>query len=312
MLSHTFSSSSTFELLSRKDTLAVIPLVKNCEPFEAGVIPAGLEEASSQQMNEVWTVSDSVSRGKTGKCYWSKTSDLICVAYWLSKDDCGNIEDSTQRGYEAMLALLEKEGFIYPFRFWNYLPGINVGQGDEELYKKFCTGRLNAFEKSGLTPDNFPSASALGHHTEGAVFYVFASAIKPLHFNNHHQVNAYEYPRQYGISSPSFARATALTLQRAPYLFISGTASIIGHETVEAGNLERQLEVTLNNIEHLMANANPDNCSLSTFKVYVRYPEHIQRTKDWLMQRYPHVGAVFTLADICRSDLLVEIECFCR
>ncbi|NMH60670.1 dioxygenase [Alteromonas ponticola] len=312
MLSHSFSPSPAIELLSRKDVLAVIPLVKNCEPFEAGLIPAGIEEANAQEINEVWTVTEEVSRGKTGECNWSKTSELMCLAIWLSKNDCTTIEAATKNAYAAMLSVLMEAGYPHPFRFWNYLPGINAGQGDEELYKKFCTGRLQAFEHLGYTPDTFPSASALGHHTEGAVFYVFASATKPVHFNNQNQVNAYEYPRQYGISSPSFARATALTLQQSPYLFISGTASIIGHKTVEAGNLERQLHVTMTNIEHLLEHANPDNRTLSTFKVYVRHPHHVQRTKDWLEQRYPGVDAVYTLADICRSDLLVEIECFCR
>ncbi len=312
MLTHSFSSTPVADLLARKDTLAVIPLVKNCEPFETGIIPTGIEDAYCQTMNEVWSVSADVSRGKTGRCYWSKTSDLICIAYWLTKDECVQIEATTKKAYESMLTLLADQGFPHPFRFWNYLPGINVGQGDEELYKKFCTGRLQAFEKLDITPDAFPSASALGHHTDGAVFYVFASAVKPEHFKNENQVNAYDYPRQYGISSPSFARATAITLQRSPLLFISGTASIIGHKTVEAGNLERQLEVTMSNIEHLLMNANPENKTLSTFKVYVRHPHHVERTKDWLAHHYPDVDAVFTIADICRSDLLVEIECFCH
>lgn len=312
MLNHSFSSAPAAELLSRDDTLAVIPLVKQCEPFEAGLIPSGIEEAGADSINEVWTVTDPVTRGRTEQCYWSKTSEVICVARWLSKDDCKQIERSTRQAYDALLAELEAQGYPYPFRFWNYLPAINNGDGDDELYKKFCTGRLNAFETAGIQPDAFPSASALGHHSDGAVFYVFASAIKPRHFKNEKQVNAYEYPRQYGISSPSFARATALTLGQSHYLFISGTASIVGHKTVEAGDLERQLDVTSQNIEYLLATANPEQLTLTTFKVYVRHAQHVGRTRDWLSQRYPHVDAVFTIADICRRDLLVEIECFCH
>mgnify|MGYP001423823467 CR=1 FL=1 len=312
MLSHTFTTSPATELLKRDDTLAIIPLVSQCEPFEVGLIPSGIEEAADAQMCEVWSVTGGVTRGQTGQSFWSKSADVICVAYWLSKDDCQQIEAKTQQGYASMLNVLKKQGFPYPFRFWNYLPGINVGDGDKEVYKKFCTGRLKAFEEAGIQPDAFPSASALGHHSDGAVFYVFASAVKPRHFKNNKQVNAYEYPRQYGISSPSFARATTLRLKQAPYLFISGTASIIGHQTVELGNLERQLEVTLSNIQHLLATANPDNRQLSTFKVYVRHAEHVPRTRQWLSQRYPEVEAVYTIADICRKDLLVEIECFCQ
>lgn len=311
MLTHSFSSFSPAVLLANETTLAVVPFIKKCQPSEQGVIYSGIEEVSTQKISEVWSVNERVTRGKTGKNYWSKTSELICISYWLSKEDCKQLEESTYKAYLSLFSVLKEHGFIYPFRFWNYLPNINKGKKDEETYKRFCTGRLKAFEALEIKPECFPAASALGHMSEGAVVYLFASASKPNNFNNNKQVNAYDYPRQYGISSPSFARATALNLAGSKYLFISGTASIVGHKTVETDNLERQLEVTASNIQHLLATANPDNRVLSTFKVYVRHLHHIQQTKDWLNEYYPQVKAVITIADICRRDLLVEIECFC-
>lgn len=312
MLKQQFISTSVKESLADDSTLAFIPLVKQCEPFEAGMIATGLEGTTPVPMNEQWTVLPSTVRGQTGKTYWSKNSDIICVAQWLSKDDCENIEQGTQEAYESILRVMTEHGFSHPFRFWNYLPSINEGAGDDELYKKFCTGRLSAFENAGLTPENFPAASALGHHSDGAVIYMFASNQVPQHFKNNNQVNAYEYPRQYGISSPSFARATALCINNEDYLFISGTASIIGHQTLGVDNLEKQLEVTQSNIEHLLATANPKQLSLSTFKVYVRHPDDVAFTQRWLKAKYPNVEMLFTIADICRKELLVEIECFCR
>lgn len=311
MLKQQFISTPVKEVLANNNTLAVIPLAKQCEPFEAGMITTGLEGAAAPAASEVWTVSQPTERGQTGNTYWSKTSELICLAHWLSKDECENIEFSTQKAYESLLSVMTEQGFAYPFRFWNYLPAINEGTGDDELYKKFCTGRLKAFENAGLKPAGFPAASALGHHSDGAVVYLFASNQIPQHFKNKKQVNAYEYPRQYGISSPSFARATALTLNDINYLFISGTASITGHQTLGENDLEKQLEVTQSNIEHLLTNANPENLSLSTFKVYVRHPADVAFTRSWLEERYPGVEMLFTIADICRKELLVEIECFC-
>lgn len=311
MLKQQFVSPPVKEVLANNNTLAVIPLAKQCEPFAAGMITTGLEGIATPAPSEVWTVSQPTERGQTGNTYWSKTSELICLAHWLSKDECDNIEHYTQKAYESVLSVMTEQGFTYPFRFWNYLPAINEGTGDDELYKKFCTGRLKAFENAGLSPANFPAASALGHHSDGAVVYLFASNQTPQHFKNTKQVNAYEYPRQYGISSPSFARATALTLSNVNYLFISGTASITGHQTLGENDLEKQLEVTQSNIEHLLTNANPENLSLSTFKVYVRYPADLAFTRSWLEARYPRVEMLFTIADICRKELLVEIECFC-
>lgn len=312
MLTQSFSNVPVEELLARDDTLIVVPLTSKCEPTESGIIESGIEGLGTEQLSEVWSVAGKVTRGQTGDNYWSKSDDLICVAQWLSEEQCTNIEESVYNAYMSIFSVLKEHNFLQPFRFWNYLPNINTGAGDEEIYKRFCTGRLNAFEALDIAPENFPSASALGHHTEGAVIYVFASAAEPMHLRNDKQVNAYDYPRQYGISSPSFTRATALNLVDTPFLFISGTASIIGHKSVEVGNLERQLEVTSDNIEHLLKTANPYNRELKTFKVYLRHPHHLEQTRAWLKKRYPHVEAVITLADICRIDLLVEIECFCQ
>jgi len=312
MLSHRFSNSPLAKIALEENTLAVIPLAKACEASDLGVINAGIEHAGLQQINEIWSVKDKVTRGISKQSQWSKTSEIICVSRWLSEEDCRDIEKSTYEAYVSIFSVLNDHGFMHPFRFWNYLPDINTGMGDAETYKRFCTGRLRAFTSLRIEPSYFPSASALGHHSRGAVIYVFASANKASHFTNNKQINAYDYPRQYGISSPSFARATALHLGDVPYLFISGTASITGHKSVEANNFERQLEVTANNIEHLLATANPDNRTLSTFKVYLRYPHHFQQAQNWLNGRYPNVTALITVADICRLELLVEIECFCQ
>ncbi|MBO1256747.1 hypothetical protein J3L16_13725 [Alteromonas sp. 5E99-2] len=312
MLNHNFSPLSSDELLNTPYTLAVMPFSSHCAPSTLGLIYSGLEQANLPQVNELWTVEQEVTRGVSGRNHWSKNESIICVAYWLTEDECNDIENSTYQAYTSVLSEIKSQGFPHAFRFWNYLPSINNGSGDAEIYKKFCSGRLRAFEQLNIESTDFPAASALGHHGKGAVVYVFASSQIPLHFNNNKQVNAFEYPRQYGISSPSFARATHINLGSSSHLFISGTASIIGHKTVEQDNISGQLDVTAANIEHLLVHANPDKKALSTFKIYVRHQDHVEFVSTWIKQHYPEVKSVITLADICRSDLLVEIECVCQ
>ncbi|MGS2718087.1 chorismate transformation enzyme, FkbO/Hyg5 family [Eionea flava] len=316
MLIQNFCSSPPAQLLSSKGVLAVMPLTKHCEPSTVGLIESGVCSVGSQQQSEVWLVEGEVTRGvvsgELGVNHWSKAEGVICVAHWLSEAQCSDLEVSVCNAYLSIFSVLEEHQLCHPFRFWNYLPNINAGVGDEETYKRFCTGRLRAFNALGIKSEGFPSASALGHHSQGAVIYAFASAAKPVNLNNNKQVDAYNYPRQYGITSPSFTRATSLELFGESYLFISGTASIVGHETVEVGSLERQLEVTLSNIKHILETANPKKKKLSTFKVYLRHAEDLLQTSAWLTLHYPYVDTIITLADICRSDLLVEIECFCK
>lgn len=313
MLNNTFSSESITQLLADPSTLCVLPLSGQCQASQLGVIETGLTGFSAIPIQEVWQVNgQTVERGLCGAVHWAKVSDLVCVSRWLDSDASSSLESIVELAYQELLDFLQSEGFPHLVRCWNYLPGINVGEQDAEVYKRFCTGRLSAFQLSGMGVDVFPSASALGHHAQGGVIFAFASKVKPQHFANTRQVNAYEYPREYGLSSPSFARATSITIANQHYLFISGTASIIGHQTMAPGDLAKQLTTTIANIEHLLQTSNPHGAELRTMKVYLRHQEHFQLTEEWLRSRYPSVLIILALADICRMNLLVEIECFCQ
>ena len=312
MLKNVFSKEPAENLLAVPSTLCVLPLSGTCEISAAGLIGSGMT-GFEPPVNEVWSVEGQhVERGETEHVFWSKTPDIICAALTLDLDVASPIEAIVDDAYTRLVTLMVKQGYPCPMRFWNYLPEINRGEGDNEIYKRFCTGRLNAFKALNIYPDQFPAASALGHHAKGAVIFAFAGKAPVANFNNNQQVNAYEYPRCYGLSSPSFARASAVTLASHNYLFVSGTASIIGHETVAQGDLPAQLEITISNIEYLLEYSNPSKASLQTMKVYLRHREHFNEAKSWLSNRFPDTPIIYTHADVCRENLLVEIECFCR
>lgn len=311
MLKQYFSSEPPSALLNQPQILMVMPFNGRCESAQIGVIQSGLTLLDELSVSEVWAVDDSISQGESNGNQWRKTDDIIFISHWLTEEECQSIESSSYDAYTAILSMASAQGYDEPLRFWNYLPGINCGEGDEELYKRFCTGRLKAFRHSGLLDSDFPAASALGHHTKGASIYLLAGKKQAQHFANDNQVNPYHYPREYGVSSPSFARATAVDIANAAYVFISGTASIVGHKTVAQNDLLKQLVITCDNIEHLLLTANPQSLPLSALKVYLRHKSDAHIARQWLSKRYPDIQCVYTLADICRSDLLVEIEAFC-
>jgi enamine deaminase RidA (YjgF/YER057c/UK114 family) len=102
-------------------------------------------------------------------------------------------------------------------------------------------------------------------------------------------------------------------------LFISGTASIVGHRTVHAGDVAAQTRETLVNIEALLDEANrvsgTSRFGLESlaYKVYVRNSADLPLIQSQLhsaLGRNPQV--VYLQADICRQDLLVEIEAIGR
>lgn len=306
MIDQYYSAEAAEQLLKNPGTLAVISLDSPCtKPHIPGLIPIGLDSLCEYR-SEVISCSGSIVRGHDGGCLWSASDEVMCIATWIPPEACGSLASSTEAAYLTLLETLQRNGYPHPFRFWNFIPEINNGTGDEEPYRQFCSGRLRAFERFHYADIQFPAASALGHHREGAVIYALASREPGTHYENPKQQQAYCYPRQYGPSSPSFSRATQVN--PGAHVFISGTASILGHETQAINNFASQLSTTLKNIDclrdHISANAGP----LEAIRVYLRHRENYEECKQRLNKQFQGYDILYTEADICRANLLVEIE----
>jgi enamine deaminase RidA (YjgF/YER057c/UK114 family) len=144
--------------------------------------------------------------------------------------------------------------------------------------------------------------------------YFIASRTPAIQVENPRQVPAYEYPPVHGPRSPSFARATVAEWNDSAMIFISGTASVVGHETKHHGDLQGQIEETLRNLEaivHCAASrigrpASIDDLTIA--KTYVRRPEDYDTIAGAMTAAMPRAQHLFLEADICRRDLLLEIE----
>lgn len=319
MLRHQFSEHAVADLLSQNDTLCVVSFDGNCQQSnEIGLINTGLctidkaLNTQNKQVHEVWKTTKTVTRGVDGQCQWNKTDDILCSAIYLDPDI--DIETATKLAYNTLLTHVKKMGYPYPFRFWNYIQNINDGKGDEERYKLFCSGRLASFEQHGIHQTKFPAASALGSHSNGTVVYVFSAKHEGEHFRNNKQIDAFEYPRQYGRSSPSFSRATSIDIDQTSLYLVSGTASIIGHQTIASDDISEQLSVTVANLKHLLSKpiAGDQHLVPIASKVYIRHTKDADVIKSFLQKNMPQHNYLFTIADVCRDDLLVEIECHCE
>lgn len=313
MLINSYSCESAEQLSTESQNLAVIgfdcPITRQSENH----IPSGLGRTDASDFaHELWKIKgEPVISGISGLCKWSESGGFLFTSISLTEEECEDIEAATESVYTELLAFIKQTKQQHLLRFWNYVPAINEGQGDDENYKLFCTGRLKAFEAAGIKDDDFPAATAVGHVTSGMTVYAISSIYKGQHHANNKQQNAYHYPRQYGISSPSFARATSLDHPNGKLLFISGTASIIGHETLHEGDLKAQLQTTKENIVHLLDKTGYTAESIQTMKVYLRDKSCLEESQRSLDQDFPDAAKIYTIADICRSDLLVEVECFC-
>ena len=134
------------------------------------------------------------------------------------------------------MARLDVPRFV---RIWNYIPDINAGSDDAECYRQFCWGRAEALEDYSL-----PAATGVGSKDGWLRISALCTGAADLpdsigieHLENVRQVSAYNYPRDYGPRSPSFARATLVSPAPTPnaaaadpspqsLLLVSGTSSI--------------------------------------------------------------------------------------
>lgn len=308
MFSQYFLSSRPENLLVQPGILATVSFTGLCGPGELGDIPTGLKSLVGKPF-EVLTYGDKIAeRGETGGCQWNVIDDLACVATWIKASECNNIEKSTFEAYSRLFSWLNDSGFQHPLRMWNFIPHINNGEGDEEEYKKFCSGRHRAFTEHGLGEQDYPAASALGHHVSGGVIYTLACRRPSEQIENPMQEPAYRYPRIYGPKSPSFARASIFNDQQFSHLMISGTASIRGHETLGVDDTGHQLQITEENILSLQQSVAPEASDFSPVRAYLRDAKDLEVTEKWLKSNFPTAETNILHADICRSNLSVEVE----
>lgn len=225
------------------------------------------------------------------------------------------LEAAASNLYDSLLAATHG---LHLYRIWNYVPQINADEHGLENYRRFCRGRSLAYERHfGPGFRKLLSAgSAVGSEAGPLALSFVAGESKPHHFENPRQVPAFEYPPQYGPRPPSFARATAVTTDAGRQVIISGTAAICGHATVAAGDLDRQLDCTLENLALIGTTAGAGGAFGARggwsrrFKVYIRHPADLARVSARLDASLLSNGGTvqYLRADLCRSDLLVEIE----
>ncbi|HET7269148.1 MAG TPA: pteridine-dependent deoxygenase, partial [Oleiagrimonas sp.] len=91
---------------------------------------------------------------------------------------------------------------------------------------------------------------------------------------------------------------------------ISGTAAITGHESRHSDDLIAQLTEIRTNIDALLAQANmPAGLDADApLKVYLRHADDARLVADYLDQHMPRCPRVLVQGDVCRHELLVELD----
>ncbi|HYH08979.1 MAG TPA: Rid family hydrolase [Thermoanaerobaculia bacterium] len=233
---------------------------------------------------------------------WTAGEDLLFGS--IAHDVAEPLERVSYATYASLIAQVREAGFPYFVRMWNYVGSINDEDAGRERYQLFCAGRHDAFVEAGYHHDvDLPAASAVGMPGRGLITYFLAAREPGVQVENPRQVAAYHYPAQYGPKSPSFSRATIWN----GTVFVSGTSSVVGHKSVHHGDVDAQLDETLRNIEVVLAQTGRSLADVLTAKTYVRRADDYARIAERLRGVFPR--NLYLESDICRADLLLEIEC---
>jgi enamine deaminase RidA (YjgF/YER057c/UK114 family) len=294
--------------LAERDDEASAPLLGNTMPLV-----------------ERWLGAAPVRRHEEPGLQWCADAHLLAGTVRVDEHSVeGGLGPATAQAYATIFAVLSEQGFPHLLRVWNYIARINEPSNGLERYRQFNIGRQEAFlhaRRSAFAGS--PAACALGTERGPLTVHFLAGRCEPRAVENPRQVSAYHYPSEYGPRTPTFSRAALAPLaEGGEALFVSGTASIVGHATLHAGDVRRQTLETMDNLDALMhaANARSGLPAAQAHRVddlictvYVRHSDQVAAVREAFESR---VGAgslaaraaVYLRADICRSDLLVEIE----
>jgi chorismate lyase / 3-hydroxybenzoate synthase len=267
---------------------------------------------------EVWTANKPVNQYQDELMAGAGNEDIYFGHLTFQNNATEDMSQMAFRAYSDIFEFLQRSNYPNLIRVWNYFPEINAVKNDMERYRSFSIGRHEAFVRYQKNFEDSPAACALGSHGGPLVIYFLAARSSGEQIENPRQISAYSYPKQYGPRSPTFSRATLAFKDAGQTLFVSGTASILGHETVHPASVGLQTRETLVNIRAVIEQAirkgfaPVDFASDLALKVYVRHAEDFAEVRDIIQEEFGAPSELIVLqADICRADLLVEIEGVC-
>ena len=224
--------------------------------------------------------------------------------------------------FEGIAKMLTCNGFkpsdIY--RQWNYIPGITVLNDGSQNYQEFNDAR-SIFYATADWSNGYPAATGIGTSAGGVVVEI--SAIKGeqcanLPIDNPLQIAAHNYSQQVldgkvieqlnERTTPKFERARLLGTS----VLISGTAAIKGERSNYSTDAVEQAAETMEIMDRLTSKENipveNNGSSYDLLRVYVKRESDIPAVRDYMQSHYPAAQKHYLVADVCRPELLIEIE----
>lgn len=247
-----------------------------------------------------------------------------------------NILASSESAFSYLKELYDHLGISFNniARQWNYVGEIvskELEDGRTRQHYQMFNETRSHYYGSYRTREDFPAATGIGMLYLGVCIDSFAVTgsenLKVVAISNPDQSESYKYGQKVLIGDPNkqmkrnqppqFERAKLIELNGVSRLLISGTASIIGQDTIGIDDIEEQTKVTIQNINKLrdpktLRTHLPELEAIPTkysyVRVYVKYKKDFAKVREICQLEYGDAPTTYVVADICRDNLLVEIE----
>jgi enamine deaminase RidA (YjgF/YER057c/UK114 family) len=240
---------------------------------------------------------------------WYDTDDArYCLLGDIRADDLTlGREEQAQAVFEKMEALLKQADMEFTdiARTWLYLNNLL------DWYDEFNAVRTKFFRERGTFEKMVPASTGIGAGSSAGEEMVCALlAVKPK--NDSVKVFAVPSPLQCPALDykSSFARAVEIDQPGSRLLTISGTASIEpSGETVHLGDTEKQIELTMKVVHEILKSRDMDWSNTARAIAYFKDDSEAHLLTEYCDKHgIPNLPVAISHADVCRHDLLFEIE----
>lgn len=232
------------------------------------------------------------------------------------------LDTITESAYLQIFKALESFPEMKIIRIWNKISNIlEPSLQGISRYQLFNAGRFNAFKQyygKEFGSIKVPAASAVG--TKDNVLQIdFLAVETPIaYIENKDQIPAYRYSEKHGKIPPFFSRGIIYDNNGQRLLLSSGTASIVGEDSLHKNDIYEQSCQSLQNLRILGSQFNLKRYDIQygfaledviMLRVYYKHEQDLPFLERFIPKFLPHSCCIaFQHADICRNELLIEVE----
>ena len=245
-----------------------------------------------------------------GLCYEDKHAEYCLLTGILPPDTKASRVVQTTAVFNGIEDALKDADMTFDHiaRTWLYMDDIL------DWYDPFNRARDDFFRSRKVYEGIVPASTGIGSaNLYGAAFTACAIAIKPksdqsyvMPVTSPLQCAALEY-------GSSFSRAVEIGTPDYRTLLVSGTASIEpGGATAFVGDVDRQIQLTMDVVAGILKSRAMDWGDATRAVMYLKKPEFLENWQSWLRKnKLENLPLINIEADVCRDDLLVELEIDC-